>query len=184
MANTSIILISDHGMYLGEHDRCGKHTVDSEDPWPLYDTVARLPLLVWTPFDAQPKTISGLCQAADIMPTVLDLCGVDGPPCVGKSWAPALHGEPFAGHDRVYTTFNGHPAMPSHITVTTPTHTALFGRQPHQPELYDRATDPDQLNNIAAHSPDLVASLRADLVAFMEQQGAEEEYIRMYAKGE
>ena len=47
--NTSVILTSDHGMYIGEHDRTGKHTVDLNDPWPLYDTVAKIPLLIWTP---------------------------------------------------------------------------------------------------------------------------------------
>ncbi|NCO94620.1 MAG: hypothetical protein COZ06_24340 [Armatimonadetes bacterium CG_4_10_14_3_um_filter_66_18] len=183
--DTCVILTSDHGMYLGEHNRCGKHTVNAADPWPIYDTVGRLPILAWTPFENQPQTLGALCQAADLMPTVLDLCGVDLPPTTGKSWAPALRGEPFAGHDRVYTTFHGHQGgMPSQITVTTPTHTALFGRRPHEPELYDRGADPDQLNNLAADRYDLVASLRADLVAFMEGQGADDEYIRAYAKGE
>ena len=183
--NTCVILVSDHGMYLGEHDRAGKHTVDSTDPWPIYDTVGRIPLLAWTPFGRTPKTIGALCQAADIMPTVLDLCDVAPPETVGRSWKPLLLGESGEGHERIYTTFNGENwGIPSHITVTTPTHTAVYGRQPHEPELYDRAEDPDQFHNIATDNAELVTQLRADLVAFMEQQGADAEYIRRYAKGE
>lgn len=184
--NTCVILISDHGMYLGEHDRAGKHTVNKDDPWPIYDTVGRLPLLVWTPFKDAPATVSALCQAADIMPTVLDLCGVEAPPTVGRSWAPMLRGDSQdGGHQRVYTSFTGEDwGIPSHITVTTPTHTAIFGRAPHQPELYDRGPDPEQLIDIAAANPALIAELRADLVAFMQSQGTEEDYVRRYAKGE
>ena len=187
-ANTTVILTSDHGMYLGEHGRCGKHTVDKDDPWPLYDTVARVPLLVWSPLAAGPGTVGALVQAADLMPTVLDVCGVPPPDGarVGRSWAPALRGAATgSGHERVYTSFNGeHWGMPSHLTVTTPTHTALFGRAPHQPELYDRRCDPEQMHNVAAAHPDLVAALRADLVAFMQAQGASADYVRRYALGQ
>ena len=183
--NTCVILISDHGMYLGEHGRSGKHTVDSADPWPIYDTVGRLPLLVWTPFDASPRSASALCQACDVMPTVLDLCGVAPPETVGRSWKPLLTGESTSGHSHVFTTFTGENwGIPSHITVTTPTHTAIFGRKPHEPELYDRAADPDQQTNIAAAHPELVVELRGDLISFMERQGADDGYIRTYAKGE
>lgn len=118
------------------------------------------------------------------MPTVLDLCDVEAPPTVGRSWAPLLRGEAETCHERVYTTFNGENwQIPSHITVTTPTHTALFGRAPHEPELHDRTSDPDQLTNQAGREPDLVASLRADLVAFMRQQGASDDYIERYVLG-
>ena len=187
---TCVILTSDHGMYIGEHDRAGKHTVDPADPWPIYDTVGRVPLLVRTPLPGAPAQVTALCQAPDIMPTVLDLCGVEAPETIGTSWKPLLTGRARTGHDRVYTTFHsgGGPGFidyhPSHITVTAPTHTAIFGRRPHAPELYDRRADPGQVHNIAPEQNDLVTRLRADLVEFMARQGATDEYIRTYAKGE
>jgi len=188
--NTCVILTSDHGMYIGEHDRAGKHTVDSEDPWPLYDTVARVPLLVWTPFAHVPKTISALVQSADIMPTVLDFCGITPPRTVSKSWVPLLKGETTNCHEAIYTSRHsgsGPPGqgatMPSHITVTTDRYTAIFGRNPHKPELYDRRSDPQQLRNIAEGNSELVEKLRAGLVRFMRQQGSDEEYIKAYAGG-
>ena len=188
--NTCVILTSDHGMYIGEHDRAGKHTVDADDPWPLYDTVAQVPLLVWTPFGSAPEVSSDLVQAADIMPTVLDLCGVTATQTVGKSWRPMLIGEGGTGHDAVYTSCHSGSGpgridyLPSHIAVTTDPYTAMFGRPPHEPELYDRTFDPGQLHNIASRKPEVVESLRSMLVAFMRQQGADEEYVRTYAMGQ
>ena len=188
--NTCVILTSDHGMYLGEHRRAGKHTVDPNDPWPLYDTVARIPLLIRSPFTNAPKTVDALCQPADIVPTVLDLCGVAAPETVGKSWVPLLRGKASECHDAIYTSCHSGTGpgridyLPSHITVTTKRHTAIFGREPHQPELYDRQADPEQGRNVAGDHPDVVKALREGLVRFMESQGADDAYVHTYAKGE
>jgi arylsulfatase A-like enzyme len=176
-------------MYIGEHDRAGKHTVDPEDPWPIYDTVARVPLLVWTPFTHAPKSVSALVQSADIMPTVLDLCSITSPETAGKSWQALLKGEATRCHEAIYTSRHSGsgppgqgPIMPSHITVTTDRYTAIFGRSPHRPELYDRHSDPQQLKNIAEADSGIVQELRAGLAAFMRKQGADEEYIKEYAE--
>ena len=189
--NTCVILTSDHGMYIGEYNRAGKHTVDPEDPWPLYDTVAKVPLLVWTPFAHAPGTVSALVQSADIMPTVLDLCGITPPKTVSKSWVPLLKGETTNCHEAIYTSHHsgsgppshGASINPSHITVTADRYSAIFGRSPHRPELYDRHNDPQQLRSVAEANPELVQKLRAGLVGFMRQQGADEEYIKTYAEG-
>ena len=187
--DTCVILLSDHGMFIGEHNRCGKHSVTVGDTWPIYDEVGAIPLLVWSPFDKAPRSVSALCQPADIMSTVLDLAGVPLPDVMGKSWKPLLTGETDVCHDRIYTTFHSGPGpgggeqTRSHITVTSPTHTALFGPKPFEPELYDRIKDPGQLDNIARKNPRLLEKLRADLVKFMETSGAEASYIDTYAKG-
>ena len=184
--NTSVILTSDHGMYIGEHNRAGKHTVNPDDPWPIYDEVAKVPLLIWTPFGRASETVSAFVQSADIMPTVLDFCGVTPPKTVGKSWVPLLKGETITCHEVVYTGYHSGGiggSQSSHITVTIDQYTAIFGRKPHKPELYDRKIDPRQTRNIAEENPEIVKMLRAGLVSFMRQQGADEEYIRTYAKG-
>lgn len=186
--NTCVILTSDHGMYIGEHGRAGKHTVSLEDAWPIYDTVAKVPLLVWTPFIHAPKAVSALVQSADIMPTILELCDIAPPQTVGKSWLPLLEGKTTGCHEVVYTSWHcgsGPPGMtmPSHITVTTERYTAIFGRKPHKPELYDRNNDPQQDRNIAENNSKLVEELRAGLIRFMRQQGSDEEYIKAYAEG-
>lgn len=186
---TCIILTSDHGKYIGEHGRAGKHTVDPDDPWPILDAVGRLPLLIWAPFDNMPKRVTALCQPADIMPTVLELCGITPPPTTGRSWVPLLRGGANTHHGTVYSSFHSGSGpgrieyLTSLITVTTPTHTAIFGPRPHCPELYDRAADPEQLNDVADQHPTLVAELRDKLVEFMESHGADAEYVRTYGRG-
>ena len=103
---------------------------------------------------------------------------------------PLLRGETDTCHEAVYTSCHsgngpGRIAIvPSLITVTTPRYTAIFGPAPHQPELYDRQRDPEQWENLAGSYPDLVEQLRADLVAFMRAQGADEDYITHYAQGQ
>ncbi len=186
--NTAIILTSDHGMYIGEHSRAGKHTVDADDPWPLYDTVARVPFLMWTPFPAA-QQVDALVQSADIMPTVLDLCGIEPRAKVGRSVLPLLRGEAESIHEAVYTSCHSGDGpgrihyVPSHITVNDARYTAIFGRPPHKPELYDRTTDPEQQCDIADANEDAVETLRIGLVKFMRQQGARETYIHEYAMG-
>lgn len=183
--STTVVLLSDHGMYIGEHGRAGKHTVDPQDPWPLYDTVARLPLLVWAPFENTPREVTALCQAADIMPTILDLCGVECPKVVGKSWVPLLKGKSDTCHKAIYTSCHSGRGpgridyLTSLISVTTPQHTAIFGPRPHV-ELYDRQGDPEQRQNIAQAQGALTDKLRADLRAFMLAQGADADYVQEY----
>jgi arylsulfatase A-like enzyme len=190
LADTCMILTSDHGMYIGEHGRAGKHTVDPNDPWPIYDTVGRLPLLVYAPYRDLPRRIDALCQAADVMPTVLEMCGIAPPQTTGRSWLPLLKGQEARPHEAVYTTCHSGSGpgridyLNSLITVTNATHTAIYGPAPHRPELYDHAADPEQVHDIAAQHPDLVADLRAGLVRFMIAHGAEDEYVRTYGKGE
>ena len=92
-------------------------------------------------------------------------------------------------HEAVYTSCHSGDGpgrieyLPSHITVNDPRDTAIFGRPPHKPELYDRTTDPDQFYDIAEANEDIVDTLRIGLVKFMRQQGAGEEYVRQYAMG-
>ena len=186
--NTCVILLSDHGMYIGEHNLCGKHTVNQDNPWAIYDTVGKIPLLVWSPFNI-PNTISALVQPADILPTVLDLCDIDYPITLGKSWVPLLKGKETFCHDAIYTSlysWNGPGRIDycqSHITVTTERWTAIFGRKPHKPELYDRLSDPDQTKDIAYSNENIIGNLRDKLVSFMQKQGADEEYIKTCALG-
>ena len=185
--NTVVMLTSDHGMYLGEHRRMGKHTVDETDPWPLFDEVARVPLLVWAPWDGAPRTTDALVQAADIMPTALDVAGVAPDAPYGRSWLPVLKGETDRHWDHVFTSCCSWDApgviryLGSLITVTTPEWTLSVGPPPHQPELYSRKADPRQLNDVAADHPKQVDELRRALADFMLGRGADPEYVRVFA---
>ena len=85
---TLVIFTSDHGDWLGEHLRHGKG-------YPAPDVVSRVPLLVRWPghLTGTPRTVSGLVEAIDMVPTILDLAGIQIPPHLqGQSLAPVLEG--------------------------------------------------------------------------------------------
>jgi len=187
--NTVVILTSDHGMYLGEHDRMGKHTVDAADPWPLLDEVARVPLLIWSPWSEAPRTTNALVQCADLMPTILDLCGVPPEAPYGRSFLPVLKGRTEHHGEYVFSSCFSWEGpgrisfLRSLITVTTPAWSLVVGPPPHEPELYDRKMDPDQEHNCATEHPKVVTRLRRALAAFMAERGAHPEYVRTFALG-
>ncbi len=104
LRNTMVVLISDHGMYIGEHNRTGKHTVDPTDPWPIYDEVGHIPLLAWLPKGNLPRHVDALVQPADLMATILDVCNVQGPEICGNSWLPLLEGKTNKHWEYIFTT--------------------------------------------------------------------------------
>ena len=88
--DTCLILTTDHGFLLGEHDWWSKNRM------PVYDEIARIPLLFYHPkFSDQGGTRRlSLTQTIDIMPTIMEIHGHDIPPDVsGKSVLPLLKNE-------------------------------------------------------------------------------------------
>ena len=97
MDRTAILFMADHGMYLGEHDRCGKSNISPHDErgsWPFYDDLARVPLLIYAPGVTGGSRVGAPVQPPDIMPTLLDLAGAAPSPGLhGHSLVPLLRGE-------------------------------------------------------------------------------------------
>lgn len=88
--NTIIVFTSDHGEWLGDHLRFGKG-------YPGDDPVSRVPLIVYVPDALSGQTCSDLVEAVDVLPTLLDLAGIQQPPRVqGQSFAPVLRGTSYA----------------------------------------------------------------------------------------
>ncbi|MEW6355239.1 MAG: sulfatase [Planctomycetota bacterium] len=151
---TIIMLTSDHGMYLGEHGRIGKHTVvHPEDPWPLYDTVAKIPWIIKVPGITRAKRINSLVQPPDMMPTLLDIFGARGPAGMhGKSLMPLLNGKRTQIRKYAFSggQMTGKPGiLHTPITVTgADGWTLIFGHPEDPPELYHTAKDPEQKRNI------------------------------------
>jgi choline-sulfatase len=165
--NTLIVFTSDHGDFLGEHGLLFKEH--------LYDASLHVPLVIVDPRrQDQPTRYTGLTESIDIMPTVLDLVGVEPPAGTsGESLTPVLD-DP----ERVHR---------SHILSEWTTHTVNANRdrvraacvEPHiasvrtqnwkymhyidEPgELYDLRTDPGERDNRFGDPDldDITASLR------------------------
>jgi hypothetical protein len=85
--DTCLVLTTDHGFLLGEHDWWSKNRM------PVYDEIAHIPLMIYHPeFSNQGGTRrKALTQSIDIMPTLLDLHDKEIPEDVlGKSLLPLL----------------------------------------------------------------------------------------------
>jgi len=75
--DTAVIFTSDHGFLFGEHGVIGKSIITEKgfEAVHLYQEIARVPLLVRLPGGAGQR-VQALVQSHDLMPTILELCGV------------------------------------------------------------------------------------------------------------
>lgn len=182
---TIVVVQSDHGMYIGEHKRAGKHTVDRADPWPIYEEVGHVPHLVWAPIEGLQRRIGALTQHADLMPTILEGTGVRGPKMHGRSYWPVLAGETGTHWRRVFSSWN---SPPDKEKFTVGRLTAISGRwayvareQDRPAELYDLRDDPKQQNDLIGTKTAVAEDLQKSVVDFMRQQGAAEDYVNAFA---
>ncbi|MFH5186284.1 sulfatase [Paenibacillus sp. TAB 01] len=73
--DTMLIVSTDHGFLLGEHDWWAKNIM------PFYNEIARTPLFVWDPRSGKRnERCSQLTQMIDIAPTLLEYFGAEAPP--------------------------------------------------------------------------------------------------------
>ena len=83
---TIVVFTSDHGEWLGDHLRFGKG-------YPADDAVSRVPLIVSAPGADEGAQHDGIVEAVDIVPTLLELAGIQIPPFIqGESLAGILAG--------------------------------------------------------------------------------------------
>jgi len=89
-SDTALILTTDHGFLLGEHDWWAKNRM------PVYDEIAHIPLMIYHPeYASQGGTRrSALTQTIDLMPTLLAMANLSIPKDVlGKSLMPILEAD-------------------------------------------------------------------------------------------
>ena len=87
--DTALVLTTDHGFLLSEHDWWAKNRM------PFYNEVANIPLFVHHPEMSHRAgtRLDALTQTLDLMPTLLDLHGIEpGPDVTGRSLLPLIVG--------------------------------------------------------------------------------------------
>ena len=84
--DTAVIVMTDHGHYLGEKDIWGKPAV------PVYEPLGHIPLLIAWP-GVEPGAAPALTTTVDLLATIADVFGVDaGHRTHGRSLMPLLDG--------------------------------------------------------------------------------------------
>ncbi len=168
--DTYVVVAADHGESLGEHG-------ENEHGLLLYESAIRVPLIIATPFD-EPQGIQRqeLVSLIDVMPTVLELTGLEVPEEVhGRSLVPLftndaeVEGRP---DERVYAeTFYPrlHFGWSELQAILEPTHKLIISSEP---ELYDLLQDPEEQENLAPQRAATAEALRREaeeLVAQFEE---------------
>ena len=193
--DTMVIFTTDHGTYVGDHNRAGKMYVDYvggakkkvELPWPHYEGVTKIPLIVKMPGQTKKRVVSELAQPVDIFPTLLDLAGIreDDLPLQGHSWGPLLQGEKVKW-PRQYAFSS--PAIleeePNYWTTITGKGwtLSLGGAAKEKPLLFNLRKDPGQETNVFEDHKDVVREMGRNYLEFLGQCGAAPGKIALFEK--
>jgi arylsulfatase A-like enzyme len=159
--NTIVVFTSDHGEWLGTRGRYGKD-------YPGDEVISRVPLLVRFPpsWGIPPRAEDGLVEAVDILPTLLEACGIQVPPAVqGRSLWPLIRAQA-KGRDSVLMEAAGWKAIRAE----------RFRYLIHadgSEHLQDLEADPHRYENLAqdpAHRDTLVAMRQALLARMVDDE--------------
>jgi choline-sulfatase len=172
--DTLVIYTGDHGYMLGQHGRFEKHC--------SFEPAIRVPLIFRLPARVRAGAVSpALVELIDVVPTVLDLCGIDKPATIaGRSLAGVLDGTSDTHRDCVFVEYaeNEEAAIRTNrwkLVYSTGRRERQDGYTTGRPlpgktvRLFDMQNDPDELINLAA-SPEQatrVVELTAKLAQHM-----------------
>jgi arylsulfatase A-like enzyme len=138
--DTALVVTTDHGFLLGEHDWWGKNRM------PLYEEISHIPLFVHHPDHAAHagERRGGLTQTIDLMPTFCDFHGAGIPKEVrGQSLLPAITSDT-AVHDAVIFGYWG-----GGINVTDGRYTRFcYPRDMRNQELFQYTLMPTHINRL------------------------------------
>ena len=174
LENTIVVLNGDHGETLYDHECWFDHHG-------MYDNVLYVPLMIRYPAKLpQGIRVKGYNQHKDLMPTMLELAGIS-PKKIqwpskqrfdGRSLLPLIRGEVASHESSFYITEC--TWMRKH-GWRTPEWKLMIALEPDfhfkpEIELYNLVDDPAENHNLARQRPDVVAHLRACMVAWIAKR--------------
>jgi arylsulfatase len=146
LENSIVIFTSDHADALGDHGHIQK--------WTMYDTVLRVPLIVWAPKRVgKPTVIDTPMELMHVAPTILDACGIDIPadwdaqslwPCINGSGDVPGNGVVYAELARDHIQTGAEFIIMRRDTEWK----IVWYANEEDGELYNIQTDPGELNNL------------------------------------
>jgi arylsulfatase A-like enzyme len=160
--DATIVVAADHGEEFWDHR-------GFEHGHTLYDELIHVPLIVKFPSDVvtSRRVVSEPVRVLDVMPTVLDLLGIDPPATFdGKSLLPLVRGEPDADRPAFSeSTLYGPQKISWRTQRYKYIHDATSGRDGIG-ELYDWRKDPLETHDLADEQPELAKQMRSELFDF------------------
>jgi len=161
-ADTTYVFFSaDHGLAVGHHGLMGKQN--------LHEHSMRMPLMVTGPDVPKGQRSNTPVYLQDIMPTTLELAGVERPPHVQfKSLMPLIRGEDVKPHDAIY---GGYLNLQRSVRVDD--FKLILYPKIGKVLLYNLREDPREMHDLAGEpgSKPVVKRLFAKLLELQEETG-------------
>jgi arylsulfatase A-like enzyme len=147
--DTVIVLLSDHGIHLGERGWTGKISVA------LHPEQIQVPLVIVDPQRRKAGTASEyFASTHDLGRTILSMAGVDPPPDMsGSDLSSVFAGRPPPSRPHAYGGWSD-----NHF-VRTGRWAYMSDNRMARPQLFDLRRDPRELRNVAPDHPEVVAEL-------------------------
>ena len=164
-ANTTVVLMSDHGEALGVHPgESGMYHGMS-----LYNEVLHVPLIFRVP-GVKPAMRDDVVELIDMAPTIAALFGVTPPASwIGRSLVPAIAGDklaPLPAFSEMPTTNEWKHEAKSMVSPDGKHH-VFYKISESRTEIYDLATDPDEKKSITDSDP-AAKDLQKQLAAWID----------------
>jgi arylsulfatase A-like enzyme len=137
--NTTIVLWSDHGFFLGEHGFWTKHSTFLE--------AVKIPLIISSPKYSKNEKTESMAELVDIYPTLCDIAQITAPSYLdGESLVPVLKNPSTIQKKEIYTRFDGGET----IIDNNYSYTEYYkGEKYMENMLYDMHNDLKQNNDIS-----------------------------------
>ncbi len=189
--DTIVMVMSDHGMSIGEHGRTGKSNVHADDEryWPAYPEIGHALCLMAGGEVPRGASLDLIAQPIDLAPTLCELAGVtvEPPqPFEGRSFAEAVLSGTGTHRDFAVTGCFLAPdgSTPPRRASTPFLVTDRWGYAPvgayGRPELYDLTGDPLAEHDVAADNPEVVGELHELFLAHLKEHRAPEEVLDLW----
>jgi arylsulfatase A-like enzyme/tetratricopeptide (TPR) repeat protein len=160
---TVVVVLGDHGESLGEHG-------EEQHGFFVYDATVRIPLIVAGP-GVPSRVIGDQVRIVDVMPTLLEMLGVETPKSVqGRSLLPLARGERLDLVALSETWYPRHHYGWSELTAIRDGRYHFIAAP--RRELYDTQTDPGETHNLADVNPSGADIQAQALQAFVARTSA------------
>ena len=141
--NTIVIYLSDHGEMAGQHGIWQKQC--------FYESAVRVPMIIRTPGGAPGLRVGTNVSLVDIMPTILDLAGIEIPDGLpGDSLTGLLRGEDCAERT-VFSEYHAQGMLTGGFMIKRGDYKYNY-YVGHRPQLFNVREDPEEFTDLAIDS--------------------------------
>jgi arylsulfatase A-like enzyme len=153
--NTLLLVLSDHGACLGEHDATGKPY------WALYPELTDTVFMMRHPGGRGAGNRSDYYASThDVAPTILSMLGIEKPEQMeGTDLSPIFEGEePDQRREHFTLGYN------DYVWTRDDKYVMFSTNKRKEAKLYDVSEDPEMRNNLAAKHPEMVKRIFSEYV--------------------